>query len=173
MKAHAANARSGGARQHLNGAAHQVTSTKRAKREREYLYAEGPTKSLRILLERAAARLEKQIARAKVYGLPENLYIVPNLQHALDDLRMAIQGLNQVPADWQPARGSIGGTVLSEGSLVTLREKFQSTHIEMADTTAPMRVVRVVGGKTVCEVLNGPDKGTKLVIQRTHLEQEG
>ena len=168
MKAHAANARSNGARQ-SNGV-HQI---KRAKREREYLYAEGPTKSLRILLERAAARLEKQIARAKVYGLPENLYIVPNLQHALDDLRMAIQGLNQVPADWQPARGSIGGTVLSEGSLVTLREKFQSTHIEMADTTAPMRVVRVVGGKTVCEVLKGPDKGTKLVIQRTHLETQG
>ena len=170
MKAHAANARSDGARQNLNGATH---STKRAKREREYLYAEGPTKSLRILLERAAARLEKQIARAKVYGLPENLYIVTNMDHALGDLRMAIQGLGQVPSDWQPARGSLGGTILSEGSLVTLREKFQSTHIEMADTTAPMRVVRVVGGKTICEVLNGPDKGTKLVIQRTHLEQEG
>lgn len=164
--AHTGNVRS-------NGVAHHPAPRPRAKkREREYLYAKGPVGSMCTLIERASARLKKQTLRAKAYGLPENLHIVTNLGSAVEALEEAVVGLRNVPDDWRPARGSIGGAnPIEEGSSVVLKKEKRSFHdVELFDTTVVMHVSRIAGGKVVCNVRDGKDKGTRLVIPRTHLE---
>lgn len=98
MKVHAANVRSHAVRH---------PKSRLEPKKREYLYGQGPAKAMRILLERTAKRLAKQVTRGKAYGLPERLFIVANMENAVTSLREAVKGLDEVPDDWKPERGSL------------------------------------------------------------------
>lgn len=139
------------------------------KKQREYLYAEGPARAMAIYLERTAERLMTHIARAKGYGLPPRLMIAELMNSAVVALNEACEGLDRVPKAWKPVRGSVGGIPIAEGTFVVVREEKRSIRIELRDAAVELEVVQIVGGKTVCEVTSGPDKGMRVMIPRSHL----
>lgn len=144
---------------------------KPTKPKKNRLYTAGPVGQLSALSARAALRLRKWAIRANSYGLPPDLKIHELLDQAAATLEDTVVGLSRVPADWKPARGTVGGgTPIAEGSWVRVKENYQKTRIEMSDPSVKLLVTRVVGGKMVCRIEEGDDRGMVIVILRTHLE---
>jgi hypothetical protein len=162
----------------VNGTGHGLASRKstrkakkvKAPKEKEQLYKLGPVGEMSALTARAASRLRKWAAKAKSYGFPPDLVIHELLEQAAVELEATVIALKRVPKDWKPARGSIGGTPIAEGSTVIVKERHRSARIELTDPRVKLSVTRVVGGKMVCRVEEGAETGMVVVIPRAHLE---
>lgn len=148
-----------------------VASPRKTKRKKERLYKEGPVGELRMLAARAAYRLRKKIAKAMQYELPPELRIIESLDQAAGALENAVLAMGKVPKSWSPAKGSVGGTALEISAIVTVREANCEAHVELVDPSVRLRVTRVIGGKMVCRVMEGQERGMVIVVPRMHLER--
>jgi len=134
----------------------------------EYLYAMGPVKALSTRLDRMAKRLSKHIARMKSYKLP-NASIVAAAERAHNNLLDTIRRLGLVPANWRPAKGTLGGAVVEEDAQVMILKKWKSRY-DMLDRLKPIKVILVRGGNLLCEVKIGGIQ-TKMLIPRVHVKE--
>lgn len=127
---------------------------------------------LHMHLLRASKRLAKHAARAGAYGFPPGLKIAESIESASRELESACESLEKVPSDWTPTRGTARGIALEEGTQVVVIEKHRGKRVELNDTGCVLRVVRVTGGKAICEVTTkGPDHGIRVVIPGAQLRR--
>jgi hypothetical protein len=132
----------------------------------EYLYAMGPLGAAQLRIERQGIKLKRWALQLKVFGLPSD-DAIEALEQACEYVTKAVTALGEIPKGWKPARGTLGLIPLEEGVLVTLREAHQTKYEGIIDDlTASMKVVKVVGGRVVCD-LGG---GFRMPIVRAHLQ---
>ncbi len=149
----------------------EVSTRKAGRKEKERLYTRGPAGELAVLSARASKRLKRWIAKAKSYDFPTDLKIIESLEKATSALDAAVAGLSHVPASWKPARGSIGGTPIAEGAYVTVKRDYRAARVELSDPSVKLFVTKVVvGGKAVCRVERGKDRGMIIAVPCRHLE---
>jgi hypothetical protein len=152
------------------GTARLVTSTppqkKRKQKDTSHI-----VEHLHMHLLRASKRLVKHAARAGAYGFPPGLKIAESIESASRELEAAFEALERVPTDWSPIRGTARGIALEEGALVEVIEKHRGKRVELTDKGCTLKIVRVAGGKAVCEVDSGADKGIRVVIPGAQLRR--
>lgn len=122
--------------------------------------------TLRDYLLSTSRRLRNHAVRAKAYGLPPQLNVVESILAAVNSLVAAVDGLERVPIDWRPAKGSVSWNVIEVGDDVLIRPRFRSLRVEYVDPTRPLKVVKMVGGKCSCA-----QSDTTIIIPKSQLER--
>lgn len=144
------------------------TTTRRSRREDEYLYGEGPAKAEQIRIERMAKRAGKHAALCKSYVLPTKV-VVEKLLAAQKLLKEAAHELSRVPHSWRPERGTIGAVPIEEGARVKVKKAMRQKYVDVFDVDAELKVAEIIGSRILCEVRRG---GQTMVIpmSRSHVQ---
>lgn len=126
-----------------------------------------PAKAMAHRYERIAKRLTKYAARLKAYGVDPK--IVDSAGNAVAESLRTKEFLLKLPDDWRPARGSVWGAPIVEGSTVRIREAFLAQYGGLFDDRARFMVEQIVGGRVRCELSGAKDR-TVVVFPRTHVQ---
>ncbi len=118
----------------------------------ELLYKKGPVGAEIERLTRLSARVAKRAARLKNFGLP-TVGAQRALEAAHENMVHCIEKLKEVPKDWRPARGSIGGSPLEAGAKISINDKAKRHYENIFDVAQPMVVIGLVGGKVLVKAV--------------------
>jgi hypothetical protein len=124
--------------------------------------------TLHAYLLSTSKRLRKHTARAKAYGFPPHLNVIESMTAAVNSLVAAVNGLERVPDDWRPLKGSVGWNVIEPGDTVMIRPRFRPQREDYVDTTKALKVTKMFGGK--CSCVQGD---TTIMIPKSQLERIG
>jgi hypothetical protein len=129
----------------------------------------GPLEGPKTRIARTRQRLMKHVNRLRSFGLPDP-HIVKHLDAGLKSLELAVDGLEAIPEDWRPLRGTIGGPSLEPGSVVHLKDqaKVVDRYGGLIDAGTDLKVIKLVAGRIVCEA---DVDGAKFrqVVPRSHV----